>query len=190
MFNINIIRDKAITPELKKKVLVQFITGAVGVAGTMVILILIMISTSVRMNSYEKKKDEINLKVEALIEKYSIEEWGKEWLDSYREVTVIHGIFSERALFSMILRDIVRMLSDDMCIAKIEVGKNQTKMLLKVIALAEEGGEFTQVKEFSDKLETSKLFGSGIRLESQERATLYNRDVNVITISIPLKENG
>lgn len=187
-FEINLIRDKAISPELKHQVFVKSVIIGAVCGAVFLVLFLRFFTATVKLAQYRKKNKRVQAGIENVINNYKIDEWGQEWIDAYNEIRVINDIYMERNNLAVRLRELVMIVSKKMCIERIDIGKDRKDMVLNIIALAEGEGEFDQIKQFSTSLKKGRLFGSDIKLSSQERTELFGKNVNLIRFNIPLQK--
>ena len=103
------------------------------------------------------------------------------------KLKVIDDAYSERVIIGARLDELERILPKKVCVDRIKLDVKSEEIELQVIALTDEKGEFNQVKDFNKALEESDLFGGGVRLISQERIKVQEKDVYVIMISIPVR---
>ncbi len=186
MYEINIIKNKSILPQIKKKIFMGFI-GISVVSLILIVSLLVYIGNiSAQIDTQKDNKNSKTAVINEMIEKYNINEWGKEWRGYYEKLHVVDRIYTERISLAVKFRELSRLLPTKMCIEKIDLDKGTKSLVLGIIALADEHGEFGQVQKFNKALEESKCFGTGIRLVSQERIKIKDKDVNKIIISIPV----
>lgn len=188
MFEINLIREKAMTPEFKKQ-LNKRASLAVFASLTIIIGLLMYcgkITADIRTN--KNKKSAVTETIGTIINQYKIIEWGKEWVGFYKQMNLIHRAYYERVYVAVRMAEIHNLLPDKMCIDQIGMGADTKKMTIKLIALIDGQIDFESINSFIGTLKKSGLFGEGVKLESQETTVLNNRDVSMITISIPLRD--
>jgi hypothetical protein len=186
MFEINLIRDRAILPELKKNITRYFQIGIL--AGVLIFVVMIgrFINISARISKEQAIKTRLDAQVEAKAKKYSVQQWGYEWINFYKNLKLINNIYTERIGWGGKLGEIVEFLPDKICIDEIVASSSEQRLAINLIALEEGQGEFDKIKQFLDKLEESKNFGQ-VKLESQERKVLEEKDVKLIRISVPFE---
>ncbi|MBN2407199.1 MAG: PilN domain-containing protein [Elusimicrobia bacterium] len=189
MFEINLIRDRAILPGDKKEVYGYYKIAALVAAVALGIIISIFFMLTSRIANIRKSKESTLAQIENTINKYNIEQWGKEWMEAYQHIKVIGNIFSERVMWAPRLKELAEILPKEMCIDSIEVSKDNT-ITLRIIALAKEQQGFERVKRYIDSLDKNVYFGTGVKMESQKRTRLKDQDVDLFTIVVPVKTAG
>lgn len=188
MFEINLIRDKAILPEFKRKISRYFKIG-----GLICFLVLSGISAkvialSLKISEYKKMSLRVSSEFNKMIKKHNITAWGKEWQETYRHMNLINNIVNDRTGWVIRLIELEKFLPSGMCIDRISVLKNNKIIELRLIALVEKQAEFDKVKQFIGSLEKSSIFGKGAKMTAQKSSKIKGKDVNLFRISVPISK--
>jgi len=190
MYEINLIRQKSILPKTRKKVYHTFIASLVIFGLVVFIQISRTIGYSVKISKMRDQKNTIGITINNMINEYSIEQWGEEWVGFYNDMSLISKIYEEKTYWAIRLKKFTELLPPNMTIDKIVIGQKTKSFVVTLFSLIEEEeGDYEPIKRFIDILEHSTLFSKGIRLESQQRTELETKTVNLIELSVPVKED-
>jgi Tfp pilus assembly protein PilN len=190
MYEINLIRSKAILPKTQRKVFRILVGSAVLFGLLLLIQIFRTIGLSVKISKMRDQKNTIGITINNMINEYSIEQWGEEWVGFYNDMSLVSKIYKEKTYWAIRLKKFMDLLPPNMTVDKITVGKQGKSLVVILFALVEQAeGDYEPIKRFIDILEHSALFSKGVRLESQQRSEIEKKTVHIIEISVPVKED-
>lgn len=187
MFEINLICDKAINPKLKKDIRQYFMIGIIICCTIFIFLLVKTIGITSKITRYEKQKMNINNDIKKVVDRYNIQEWGNQWLYNLKNLSLIKNMYNVKTMWGTYLYEIVNLLPEKVCIEKITASPKNDGILLHLITLTEGQGEFDLIKQFSQDVEKSEYFGA-VKLESQERTMIEDKEVKIISLIISLKK--
>lgn len=189
MFEINLVKDKAITTEIRKQYskylkIGIFITWIV----LMIVGILIYIAVS-KESRYKHLRIKVTRDLDGMIERHNISNWGREWLEIRNRITTVSNIENDRKGWVIRLTTLAYFLPKNMCIERIVASKDNKSIELRLLSLisGEDEDEFEKVKEYINMIEKSRYFDSGIKMEAQKRTVIKEKDVNLFKLFVPLK---
>lgn len=185
-FNVNLIRDKAITPELRKKITNYIQAGCL--AGGMLLLILIIryVNISIMISKSNKQKVTISEAISGMIKNYSIDQWSGEWQGLHSSLGMINSVYNDRMTLVIRLQEIFRLVPKTTCIESFSIDKGNKNIILRMVSKPDKDEtEFKKSKNFIAALQNSPFFSKDIKLESQERTELRGKEVYKFTILIP-----
>jgi len=192
MFEINLIKDKAITPEVKKQVFSKIIVAGAVLGAVLFIILVLVIGMAVRGSFYNGAKKKINREIQDIVKKYNIDNCAKEWVGYNSSLKFLNNVFSDRIVWAYRLKEIEALLPPKTCIDKIIVADDNKSVELRLIVLAEERDVFNNVKKYMDLLAKSDNFGKNVKLEAQAIDKIDGKNVNLYKIIVPLlsEESG
>ncbi|MFA5858057.1 MAG: hypothetical protein WC955_03220 [Elusimicrobiota bacterium] len=187
MYNINLIRDEIMSPDVKKQLF--WYTQIVMAVGVSILLVVIyqFISLNIQLVACEKKRNVIETKIKDYESNLNIGELISTWSKQAQQLQNVEKVLNERIVLAGRIQELGLLLPQKMCILKISFEKQSKNMLLEVAVSSKDGEELSQVKQYMDSLEKSKYFKPGVKLESQEEIVLKD-NAKLFRISVPLGE--
>ena len=187
MYEINLIRDKVVFPEEKKK----FFAAAKIILLVMLLflayVVFLLVTASSEILKMKKEKSFVELEISRAKENFKIEDFKKEWSGYYSKLMVIDKIMEDNLVKAKALGELGLVLPQGMCLTELRAKREAQILNVSILALEKENAEFDAVKHFLEDLERSALFGSGVKMESQDSIQLRNETVKLFRITIPLK---
>ncbi|HLD29435.1 MAG TPA: hypothetical protein VJC03_03760 [bacterium] len=190
MYEINLIRDKVVFPDEKKKYFGIFKLVFLGLIILFAYFIFVLMRASSEISKLRKERSFVELEISRAKENFKIEDFKMEWSGYYRKLMVIDRIMEDNLIKAKALEELGLVLPQGMCLTELRAKREARFMNVGILALEKDNAEFDAVKRFVEDLERSSLFGSGVKLESQDSIQLKNETVKLFRITIPLREKA
>jgi hypothetical protein len=188
MFELNLVRNKVLMLEKRKKIFRYF-----NIVYFINFLILFLMIIKVVVNNYEivsygREKALIQSNIELAKNMLGISKVEQEWIKYSEEVEKINHLYANRTYWAARLREVSAILPKGLCIDQINVSKVQDKenMILNIIASSEDKQELESVNELISSFGKSMFFGKGASMESQQKKEMKDRNVELYRLSIPI----
>lgn len=188
MFEINLIQDRSITPEIKKNENQQLI-AVIGIMFVLCFFVCIISFISIaRANKYKKILRKVDTNIQSLIKKYNIDKWSKNWKKYSWKIEVMKNILDDRRVWVPVFTELARILPEKSAIENLAYSPENATITVLLNVLAESGFEMQRVNQLLELSKRSRAFPMGSKIVDQKRGEIDSRKIEFFKILIPLKK--
>lgn len=189
MLELNLIRETILLRQGKKKYLKYFRMIYALCAVLVIAMTVQFIVLSTRMRACNRQLKAVSQRMMESKQRYGVELLEKEWADYYRRAALVDAMLDNRTVWAGRLEELSTVITPGLCVDRVvSTTENPTIVILDILAIPKERQGFELLDAFIGNIAKSRRFSKGVKLESQQRIKLNEKEVEFFKIQVPLNK--
>lgn len=183
MFELNLIKDRIERMEADRRLYSLLIVFYCGCILVIILFLFRSLGISSGISAYKKEMAVLRGEIANDRQQYGVDRLESEWKKNYDQLSLVDRVYTNRTDLWTQVHELMRILPSGVTIESLKIGRLEDPHFAMEV-LANRGG-LELVNNLMGEISRNPRIKKAVKLDSQQRRSIGEREVEAFTISIP-----